>query len=102
MSFVAVSPFDIRSTVNIFGTILGCRMKRFPLRGIARSLDAKKIKKVPKDDRVPIELAFWPVAQENFFHEWGHSQMTGRMMDLLTFSKSMFQITSLLESSINL
>lgn len=67
MSTVAVSPFDIRSKVNISGTILGCRMKRFPLRGIARSWDAKKIKKVPKDDRVPIELAFWPVAQANFF-----------------------------------
>lgn len=69
MSAVAVSPFDIRGKVNIFSTILGCRMKRFRLRDIARSLDAKKIKKVPKDDRVPIELAFWPIAQANFFWE---------------------------------
>lgn len=85
MSAVAVSPFDIRSKVNIFGTISGCRMKRFPLRGALPEVWLRRrLRKFRKMIECQLNLP-WPVAQANFFYGQGHPQVTGRVIDLLTF-----------------
>lgn len=85
MSAVAVSPFDIRSKVNIFGTISGCRMKRFPLRGALPEVWLRRrLRKFRNMIECQLNLP-WPVAQANFFYGQGHPQVTGRVIDLLTF-----------------